>query len=232
MEIAPIDVLSYGAAAATLYGYFAKTMVPLRVAAIVANVLFIGFGLGKASYVMAVLHALLLPINIKRLRQMLRLTRNVQDAVQGEFSMDWLRPFMKARRYEAGAQMFRKGDVSTEAYHLISGEIELEEIGVKIGAGTFFGEMGLFTTSNRRTVSARCVAPVEVLFITYDEFRQLYFQQPTFGFYVLRLIVQRMEKNLELARQAPAAPAPEVRGVEVHEGAEPALIGHPKQRVE
>jgi hypothetical protein len=207
MELTPIEVLSYGAAFATLYGYFAKTMVPLRVAAIVANVLFIGYGFGKEFYVTGVLHAVLLPINVKRLRQMLRLTRNVQQAAAGDFSMDWLRPFMKARRYEAGEQMFRKGDVSTEAYQLLSGEIELEEIGVRIGPGTFFGEMGLFTTDNRRTVSARCVAPVEVLFITYEEFRQLYFQQPTFGFYVLRLIVQRMEKNLELARQPMAQPA-------------------------
>ena len=207
MELTPIEVLSYGAAAATLYGYFAKTMVPLRVAAIVANVLFIGYGFGKAFYVTAVLHAVLLPINVKRLRQMLRLTRNVEQAAASDFSMDWLRPFMKARRYEAGEQMFRKGDVSSEAYQLLSGEIELEEIGVRIGPGTFFGEMGLFTTENRRTVSARCVGPVEVLFITYEEFRQLYFQQPTFGFYVLRLIVQRMEKNLELARQPMAQPA-------------------------
>jgi hypothetical protein len=206
MEPTPMEVLSYGAAAATLYGYFAKTMVPLRLAAIVANVLFVGYGVGKEFYVTAVLHAVLLPINVKRLRQMLRLTRNVQQAAAGDFSMDWLRPFMKARRYDTGEQMFRKGDVSEEAYLLLSGEIELEEIGVRIGPGTFFGEMGLFTTENRRTISARCVAPVEVLFITYEEFRQLYFQQPTFGFYVLRLIVQRMEKNLELARQPMAQP--------------------------
>ena len=220
MELSPIDVLSYGAAGATLYGYFAKTMVPLRVAAIVANVLFVAYGLGKASYVMVLLHAVLLPINVKRLRQMLKLTRSVKEAAQGDFSMDWLRPFMKARRYEAGAQMFRKGDVSGEAYQLLFGEIELEEIGVRIGAGTFFGEMGLFTTDNRRTVSARCVTPVEVLFITYDEFRQLYFQQPTFGFYVLRLIVQRMEKNLELARQsATAAPPPQPARAEPAEAA-------------
>jgi CRP/FNR family cyclic AMP-dependent transcriptional regulator len=222
MEITPVEVLSYGAAGATLYGYFAKTMVPLRVAAIIANALFIAYGLAKGAYVMAILHSVLLPINVKRLRQMLRLTRNVTEAVQGEFSMDWLRPFMKARHYDAGAQMFRKGDVSTEAYHVLSGEIDLEEIGVKIGPGTFFGEMGLFTTSNRRTVSARCNTPVEVLFITYDEFRQLYFQQPTFGFYVLRLIVQRMEKNLELARQSPR-PAPQETAQRYGDAAGPAV---------
>jgi CRP/FNR family cyclic AMP-dependent transcriptional regulator len=214
IQLTSVDLLSYGAAAATLYGYFAKTMVPLRVAAIVANVLFIAYGLGKGNYVMVLLHGTLLPINVKRLQQMLRLMRNVQQAAQGDFSMDWLRPFMKARAYEAGAQMFAKGDVSSEAYQLLSGEIELEEIGVRIGPGTFFGEMGLFTTSNRRTVSARCITAVEVLFITYDEFRQLYFQQPTFGFYVLRLIVQRMEKNLELARQSAQAPPSAAEPVE------------------
>ena len=204
-----IDVLSYAAAAATLYSFFAKTMIPLRTAAIAANVFFVAYSAFKGVYATLILHAVLLPLNMKRLRAMRRLTRNVKDAAAaGDFSMDWLRPYMKARRYPAGALMFRKGDTATEAYALVSGEILLEEIGVRIGAGTFFGEMGLFTTDNRRTVTARCASDVEVLFLTYDEFRQLYFQQPSFGFYVLRLIVSRMEKNLELARQVGPKPEP------------------------
>jgi hypothetical protein len=212
-----VEAFSYVAAGATLYAFYAKIMVPLRSAAIVANVLFIGYGAAKGAYAILALHAILLPLNVARLNAMLKLTRSVREAASGDFSMEWLRPFMKARQYEAGGQMFRKGDLATEAYQLLSGEIELEEIGVRIGPGTFFGEMGLFTASNCRTVSARCVTPVEVLFISYDEFRQLYFQQPTFGFYVLRLIVQRMEKNLEQARrsaqaQQGVAAAPEPTG--------------------
>lgn len=218
-DLTTIDTLSYAAAAATLYSFFAKTMVPLRSAAIAANVFFIGYSAAKGVYATLILHAVLLPLNVQRLRAMQRLTRSVQAAAAtGDFSMDWLRSYMKARSYPAGAVMFRKGDPATEAFHLVGGDIRLEEIGVRIGPGTFFGEMGLFTTDNRRTVTARCETEVRVLFITYDEFRQLYFQQPSFGFYVLRLIVSRMEKNLELARQVSApgpsalpAPAPEMK---------------------
>jgi CRP/FNR family cyclic AMP-dependent transcriptional regulator len=213
MELASIDVLSYAAAAATLYSFFARTMVPLRAAAIAANLFFIVYSAAKGVHATLVLHVLLLPLNVHRLHAMLKLTRSVRDAAAtGDFSMDWLRSYMKARSYPAGAIMFRKGEAADEAFALVSGEILLEEIGVRIGPGTFFGEMGLFTSNNQRTVTARCVGPAQVLYITYDEFRQLYFQQPSFGFYVLRLIVQRMEKNLELARQTALAEPPDRAG--------------------
>ena len=198
-----IEVCSYLAAGATVYAFSAKTIVPLRGAAIVANGFFIIYGLGQAAYATLILHTILLPLNVVRLRSMLRLIRSVREAASSsDFSMDWLRPYMKVRYYSAGTRPFSKGDLATEAFYIVKGEIELEEIRATIGPGIFFGEMGLFTTGNQRTVTARCTTDVKVLFITYDEFRQLFFQQPSFGFFVLRLIVQRMEQNLELARQS------------------------------
>jgi len=45
------------------------------------------------------------------------------------------------------------------------------------------------------------MADGEVLSITYDEVRQLYFENPKFGFYLLRLISGRMQQNLERAHR-------------------------------
>ena len=41
----------------------------------------------------------------------------------------------------------------------------------------------------------------EVLNISYDEVRQLYFQNPEFGFYFLRLTSERMFKNMQRMEQ-------------------------------
>ena len=43
---------------------------------------------------------------------------------------------------------------------------------------------------------ARCVSDVRAWRITYSEFEQLYFQNPQFGFHIVRLMVRRMESNL------------------------------------
>jgi CRP-like cAMP-binding protein len=66
-----------------------------------------------------------------------------------------------------------------------------------------------------------CVETGIVLTITYDTVQQLYFQNPTFGFYLLRLTTERLLQNLarlearlvtrELAAGPPLAPTPSDR---------------------
>jgi CRP-like cAMP-binding protein len=53
----------------------------------------------------------------------------------------------------------------------------------------------VFTDAGRRTASAVCVSNVRLLVITYEQFEQLYFQNPEFGLYLVRLIVRRFEIN-------------------------------------
>jgi CRP-like cAMP-binding protein len=45
-----------------------------------------------------------------------------------------------------------------------------------------------------------------VLTIGYDQVRQLYFQNPTFGFFFLRLISQRLFADIERLRSNQAPP--------------------------
>ena len=51
-------------------------------------------------------------------------------------------------------------------------------------------------------MSVRCSTEVHAAIITYDQFKQLYFQNPQFGFVLLRLIVARLHGNAELSRPA------------------------------
>jgi len=66
------------------------------------------------------------------------------------------------------------------------------------------GEIGLFAPDGLRTATARCKTDVQAARIDYDQFKQLYFQNPEFGFRLLHLIVGRLQENKELPRIAAA----------------------------
>jgi len=73
------------------------------------------------------------------------------------------------------------------------------------------GELAMLAPDNRRTATLECVEDGKVPSITYEQVEQLYYQNPTFGFYFLRLATARLFDNIgrlesELKRQR-AAPA-------------------------
>jgi CRP/FNR family cyclic AMP-dependent transcriptional regulator len=55
------------------------------------------------------------------------------------------------------------------------------------------GEIGLFTPDGGRSMTVRCKTDVQTAVIDYDQFKELYFQNPQFGFRLLHLIVARMQ---------------------------------------
>jgi hypothetical protein len=61
------DILGYAASRAVLATFLTRTMVPLRLIAILSNVLFVAFGYAQHIYPVLFLHVALLPINIWRL---------------------------------------------------------------------------------------------------------------------------------------------------------------------
>jgi CRP-like cAMP-binding protein len=50
--------------------------------------------------------------------------------------------------------------------------------------------------NNLRTQSVECTGDGEVLTITYDKLLELYFQNPEFGYYFLRLTSDRLLQNM------------------------------------
>src|SRR5271168_1306694 len=79
-----------------------KTMVPLRILAIVANCVLIVFYGASHEWTPFALQLIALPLNGYRLYQMMVLIRSVRSAIRGNSSMDWLKPFMAKRRYHKG----------------------------------------------------------------------------------------------------------------------------------
>ena len=196
----------YTAAVATLTTFSMRTMIPLRVTGISANVLNIVYGFFGGFYPVLILHVILLPLNIVRLCQMLQLVKKVREASRGELSMEWLKPFMTGRRCRKGEVLFRKGDVATEMLYTVSGRFRLVESGSDVPAGQTIGELGLIAPDNRRTQTFECIEDGELLTIA-GSVEQLYFQNPAFGFYFLRLATGRLFQTIvrledELARKS------------------------------
>jgi hypothetical protein len=173
-----------------------RTMVPLRVTGIISDVFFIGYGVLSGTVTTLMLYILLLPINIFRLAQMLRLVKRARVAAQGDLSMDWLKPFMNRRKYGKGDVLFRKGDRANEMFFTVTGKFLVTELGIELPPGRLVGELGFLAPDNRRTQSLECTEDGQVLAITYDRLLEIYFQNPEFGYYFLRLSTERLLQNI------------------------------------
>ena len=202
----PRELVAYGAgalAASFVIGSaFVRTMIPLRWLAVAGNVGFIVFGALHAQALTLFVAAVLLPINVWRARQMMRLARRVRAAEgAGDLIELWLRPYMKARKLKAGTVLFRKGDPADHLYCLADGEVELVEIGVRLEPGKIFGEIAFFAPDRRRTLTARCVGACTVLTIDEITLKQLYHQNPGFGFHLIELVAGRLSQDVRRVEQ-------------------------------
>lgn len=195
MQTYLVTAIGVAVALASLYAAYAETMITLRAASIAANVLAIVYGLWLGLYAVALVGALLLVLNAVRLYQLRKLVRDIGQALKGDLEATWLLPFTRPQRFKAGQVMMARGDYSTAAFYVVAGEVELVELGETFGKGTLLGEIGLFAPDGRRTLTARCKTDVEAARLDYERFKELYFENPQFGFRVLHLIVARLQHN-------------------------------------
>lgn len=210
-----VAALLAGAVAAVLIVVSAlvKTIIPLRWLAVGSNIGFVLYGALHPSWLVFALHLTLLPVNLVRAVEMVRLTGRVRrSAENGDASGLWLQPYMRRRRHRAGSVLFQKGDLADHLYLLAEGRVEFVEAGITIEPGRIFGEIAFFAPDRRRTATARCVTPCVVMRIDEATFKQLYFQNPDFGFAVVRLIASRLTEDIQrlqgrlAAQEAPAPP--------------------------
>ncbi|OUM04059.1 Crp/Fnr family transcriptional regulator [Variovorax sp. JS1663] len=191
------EIFGYLGALLTLTTFSMKTMVHLRMAGIVANLAFITYGLLGPVYPVLLLHLALLPLNLWRLRQLLRLTRQIEALTGSQLSMDWLKPFSRHRAVRAGETLFRRGDAAEEVLFVLGGRFRAVEADVAVGQGEVIGELGLLNREHRRTQTVVCEQSGTLLCVTYDEVRQMYYQNPRFGFFFLELVAERLMRDVQ-----------------------------------
>lgn len=194
--------VGYAAVAASVVTCAMKTMIPLRVVSMTCNALFIIYGFFTGIYPTLILNLILLPLNTVRLQQMRKLIHDVEAAASyGETSIDWLKPFMSRRTFHKGEIVFRKGDIADAMYYSVSGRYRLVEMGIEIPTGQVFGDLGLLAPGNLRTQTIECLEDGQALTASYQQVKELYFQNPQFGFYFLRLTTERLFENINRLEQ-------------------------------
>ena len=195
-------VLGFLAGALYIASHYMKTMVPLRLTEIASNALFVIYGAMYPSWPTLALYGLLIPLNALRLYEMLELIKKVREAAQHDLSIDWLKPFMHKATYTKGYILFHKDEPAEEMYYVVSGRCHVKELNLEIKPGQLLGELGFITPERKRTQTVECLDEVHMLVISYDKVSELYFQNPSFGFYFLKLTSERLLQNVKRLEQA------------------------------
>ncbi len=180
----------------TFASFAMKTMLPLRVLALVSNVCFIGYGFLESLLPGLILNSVLLPVNAQRVWEIRRLSKEITRATQDSPISQWLLPHMRRGTFKAGEVLFRKGDTADRVLYVAKGELKLVEIGESIGPGELVGEIGLFSPEKKRTQTVVCETDGELYYMTDEMIFQLYYQNPRLGFYFMRLVAGRLLKDL------------------------------------
>ncbi len=184
---------------------FQKAMISLRVLALASNVLYLIYSPLHTDFEMTQLivmptflvNLILLPINAKRLIEIIRLTKQVEQATVESPVTEWLLPHMHLRKHKAGEVLFRKGDVADEIVYVASGTLKLQGIDHCIGPGELIGEIGLFSAEKVRTMTVVCDTDCELYQMTDAQIYRLYYQNPKLGFFFMRLIVERLLRDVK-----------------------------------
>ena len=189
-----IVIAAWVAAILVFSSFFMKTMIPLRMVAITSNAAFVTYallglkyGIFGRVYPILVLHSSLLPLNVLRLRQIKRLINAVNEAGKSE-TFEYLIPYMRNEMHPKGEVLFSKGDAADKLYVIEEGSVFFPELGKRLSEGAVFGEVGLFAPQSVRSLSAVCDDDCGLYTITKDKVLELYYQNPRFGFFLIRMV--------------------------------------------
>ena len=200
-----VDILGYAASAAVLATFCMSTMIPLRILALGSNVLFMAYGYADHLYPVFMLHAILFPVNALRLVQFQRLVRDMRGAHHEDLSVQSLLPYMTRREFPAGETLVCKGEKADRLYYLVDGELEITDFNKVLKSGAVIGEIGVFAPKQVRTATVVCRTDCNLFELTEHKAKQLYFQDRSFGFAVLQLIIARLMENNERLMQTKTA---------------------------
>jgi CRP/FNR family transcriptional regulator, cyclic AMP receptor protein len=187
-----------------LASYWMKSMLPLRVVALVACCFLVVYGFLMQALPTLLLYAVLIPINLKKTWEMRQLVLAIESAQADTPVSQWLLPHMHRQTVAAGTQLWAKGDVADHMLYLERGTLLLPEYGERLIEGALVGEIGLFARQGQRTLSLQAETDCVLYRLTREEMVLLYHQNPKLGFHVMRLVVERLMHDADKARAAAA----------------------------
>jgi CRP-like cAMP-binding protein len=152
-----------------------------------------------------VLHVILFPVNVVRLVQIYRLVQAAVNPAGDGLSFQALLPFMTKRQLLSGATLVNKGEMADRLFYVSEGKIRVVEPNKMLGSGAVIGEIGVFAPDHRRTATVVCITDCVIYELSERKALELYYQNPSFGYAVLQLIITRLLENQQLA--SPATPS-------------------------
>jgi hypothetical protein len=199
-----VEVIGYAGTLATIATYSMRTILPLRVAGIFSSLFYIAYGSILGAWPIVATELVILPLNCFRLYQILRLMQQIREApATGENLPEWLYPFATMRRHKAGEVIFRRGDHAEHLLLVQSGCYRLIENGAEMTSGKIVGELGFVSPGNLRTMTLQCIEDGVAGEISYDHIKQLYYQNPKFGYFFLQLIGSHLVEKLQYPMPQP-----------------------------
>jgi CRP-like cAMP-binding protein len=110
--------------------------------------------------------------------------------------MESILPIMTHRRFRAGETLIRKGEPADRLFYLDRGEAKVVEIGKTVSSGSVLGEIGIFARDQRRTATVVCVTDCEIYELSESKAKELYYQDPSFGYAVFQIVITRLLENM------------------------------------
>ncbi|NQV99148.1 MAG: cyclic nucleotide-binding domain-containing protein [Rhodospirillales bacterium] len=202
-----VEIIGYAASGAVFVTFCMKTLITLRAVAIIGNILFLVYGIYADLGNIILLHGAMLPLNGLRLRQSLQLRQKIRHMAHAAFNVQALLPFMTRFECAQGQHLFRRGDDARDIFYLLDGRVRIEELGVELTSGNLIGEIAMFTEAKTRTQSVRCLMDSVFMRITEERALELYAENPEFGLYLTKMMVQRLLIN---SKDHQTKPSPEL----------------------
>lgn len=126
-----------------------------------------------------------MPLNIWRLVEIKQLIRKVRASEQtGTTAPDLIVPYMQQVKRN-------KGDRADCVYYVFKGSARLMEKNIVVPRGQMIGIIGIFSGEHRRTDTAVCLSDIELGMMSKDTILELFYQNPDFGAFLIRLIARR-----------------------------------------
>ena len=175
-----------------------RTMIPLRIFGILANVvLFLTTAIPAHNYLVMLVQSAMFLVNSYRLHQMLQLVRDVKKSVNSDLSMEWLKPFMTERKCPAGEILFYKDREGRGHVLYRQRQIRARRVRHPVSGRRHRRRARHVVAIELRTQSLECIEAGLFLGVSYRQVEELYVQNPAFGFYFLRLSSARLFQNID-----------------------------------
>lgn len=197
-RMALLEIFGYLGLALLIASSATRTIIWLRILAIGASLAIVGYGVVAFHYPVIAFGLVLLVVNAWRLWEMRKLvaaTRAATAAGSAPITADWILPYMRPLAVPADTVIFRRGEAAEAMYFISSGRIRFEELDIELGEGSLFGEIGIFTDQKMRSATAKSLGPCSLLVVSADKVRELFFQNPEFGFFLVGLITRRLAED-------------------------------------